>query len=222
MSPNSESCRKKSLCSTYQTLCLVSNVGNFGTNFDDLLFVCLVPLLKFKKDCATLSRPSYRSLTRSDSLDLFFANQQFLQALTAVPKFVIMDIDNDLNGIANLMRRHIEIRNRSWMKRIHRDCFVGSEAVDFLVMQGFADTRKAAVEIGVKMNTRKLIRNITESRKFSDSLHYYRFFDDDQPTAALNKMNAGHVPGGSCLGNSSQLLCSFTPERFHPLPITIH
>lgn len=44
-------------------------------------------------------------------------------------------LDNDLVGIATLMRRHIEIRNRSWMKRIHRDCFQGSDAVDFLVAQ---------------------------------------------------------------------------------------
>jgi hypothetical protein len=88
-------------------------------------------------------------------------------------------LDADMQGIVNLMRRHIEIRNRSWMKRVHRDCFIGAEAVDFLVTQGFADTRKAAVEMGLKMNQRKLLRNVTDSRKFSDSMHFYRFADDD-------------------------------------------
>ena len=42
-----------------------------------------------------------------------------------------------LKGIATLLRSHIEIRNRTWMKRVHRDCFIGSEAVDFLFSQGF-------------------------------------------------------------------------------------
>ena len=46
------------------------------------------------------------------------------------------DIDIDLDGIATLLRSHISIRNRTWMKRVHRDCFIGSEAVDFLFSQG--------------------------------------------------------------------------------------
>lgn len=67
-----------------------------------------------------------------------------------------INIDADLEGIISLARRHIQvcklllveysqnvksamyifkIRNRSWMKRIHRDCFVGSDLVDFLLMQ---------------------------------------------------------------------------------------
>ena len=55
------------------------------------------------------------------------------------------DLDRDLEAITQLMRTHIEIRNRSWMKRVHRDCFIGSDAVEFLVAQGFADTREQAV-----------------------------------------------------------------------------
>ncbi|RZK47641.1 MAG: hypothetical protein EOO94_00115 [Pedobacter sp.] len=101
-------------------------------------------------------------------------------------------LDQDILGIAALMRRHIEIRNRSWLKRVHRDSFVGSEAVDFLVTQGFADTRKAAVELGVKMHNKKLIRNLSDSRKFSDSLHYYRFAEDDHESAVLGQKNAGN------------------------------
>eukprot|EP00981_Chlorochromonas_danica_P009639 scaffold2798_cov160-Ochromonas_danica.AAC.8 len=122
-------------------------------------------------------------------------------------------IDSDILGIASLMRRHIEIRNRSWMKRIHRDCFVGSEAVDFLVAQGFADTRKAAVELGVKMSSRKLIRNISDSRKFSDSLHYYRFAEDDQVVSVLDQSNAGNGSGVS-LGHGG-CKWSFAPHTAH-------
>ncbi len=122
-------------------------------------------------------------------------------------------IDADLVGIANLMRRHIEIRNRSWMKRIHRDCFIGSEAVDFLVTQGFADTRKAGVEMGFKMCTKKIIRNITDSRKFSDSLHYYRFAEDDTEDAVLAQTNAGNGTGLT-LGHGGCKF-SFAPHTAH-------
>lgn len=125
-----------------------------------------------------------------------------------------MEIDADLMGIVNLMRRHIEVRNRSWMKRIHRDCFIGSEAVDFLVTQGFADTRKGAVEMGLKMSARKFIRNVTDSRKFSDSLHYYRFSEDDNEAGLLSQHNAGNSSAGLILGHGG-CKWSFAPHTAH-------
>jgi hypothetical protein len=125
-----------------------------------------------------------------------------------------MNDESDLIGIANLMRRHIEIRNRSWLKRIHRDCFIGSDAVDFLVAQGFADTRKAAVEMGLKMNARKILRNITDSRKFSDTLHYYRFQEDDDSKSVLAETNAGNGGAGLTLGHGG-CRWSFAPHTAH-------
>lgn len=123
------------------------------------------------------------------------------------------NLDSDLGGIANLMRRHIEIRNRSWMKRIHRDCFTGSDAVDFLVTQGFAESRKAAVEMGVKMNQKKILRNITDSRKFSDSLHLYRFAEDDNEKALLAQANAGN--GTGVIMGHGGCKWSFSPHTAH-------
>ena len=39
----------------------------------------------------------------------------------------------DLVDMAKIIRIHVEIRNRSFMRRVHRDCFLGSDAVDFMV-----------------------------------------------------------------------------------------
>lgn len=39
----------------------------------------------------------------------------------------------DLVDVAEIIRIHVEIRNRSFMRRVHRDCFLGSDAVDFMV-----------------------------------------------------------------------------------------
>ena len=61
-------------------------------------------------------------------------------------------MSEDLLGIMGLTRSHIEIRNRSWMTIIHRDCFIGSDFVDFLVTQGFSDNRKSAVDVGIASN----------------------------------------------------------------------
>ena len=61
----------------------------------------------------------------------------------------------ELSGISSLLRLHIEVRNRSWMKRVHHSCFIGSSAVDCLVQLGFADSRKSAVDLGQKMMSKK-------------------------------------------------------------------
>ena len=58
---------------------------------------------------------------------------------------------DDLEGIKDLLRTHTEIRNRSFMKRVHRDCFLGSDAVDFMVRHGLSDSRSQAVQIGKRL-----------------------------------------------------------------------
>ena len=100
------------------------------------------------------------------------------------------------------------------MKRVHRDCFIGSDAVDFLVTQGLADTRKQAIQIGERMVDKKMIRHVTDRRRnFRDAYLYYRFADDDLESAVLSPSNAGngtgiHLGQGGCK-------FSFSPHTAH-------
>jgi hypothetical protein len=99
----------------------------------------------------------------------------------------------DLEGIKDIVRHHIEIRNRSFMKRVYRDCFLGSDAVDFMVEHGLADTRSQAVQIGRRLAEAKLIRHVGDNSKFKDASHlYYRFMEDDSESSMLAATNAGH------------------------------
>lgn len=99
-------------------------------------------------------------------------------------------------GMLTLMRTHIEIRNRSFMRMVHRDCFVGSDAVDFLVTHGFADSRAFAEEIGRRMMSKGLIRHVRDGSRFRDASHlYYRFADDDDDSALLAATNGGNGNG---------------------------
>lgn len=125
-----------------------------------------------------------------------------------------MEADPDLLGILSLLRRHIEIRNRSWMKRIHRDCFIGSEAVDFLVTQGLSDTREAAVAMCRKMVAKKHVRPVTDSsQNFSDSYNYYRFKEDDTDASRLGSSNAGNSNG--TMSGQGGCKWSFSPHTAH-------
>ena len=100
------------------------------------------------------------------------------------------------------------------MKRVHRDCFLGSDAVTFLLTQGLADTRAQAVTIGQAMMDKKLVKHVSDPRrKFSDAYMYYIFAEDDLDSAVLGATNAGngegvHLGQGGCK-------FSFAPHTAH-------
>lgn len=123
-----------------------------------------------------------------------------------------MDYDADLHGIANLIRKNIEVRNRSMLKRVHRDCFIGSVAVDFILSQALAESREDAVIMCRKMEERGIIKAVSTS-KFKDANQYYRFVDDDSSTSVLAASSAGNGEGtffgeGGCKW-------SFAPHTAH-------
>ena len=124
-----------------------------------------------------------------------------------------MDLEADLVGIAGLLRSHIEIRNRSWMKIVHPNCFIGSEAVDFLVLQGLVDTRAEAVQMCNKMLMKKLIRHTTDSQAFKDAYFYYVFAEDEMEGNRLASSNAGNG-SGSHFGKGG-CKWSFAPHTAH-------
>mmetsp|Transcript_24624 Transcript_24624/g.45883 ORF Transcript_24624/g.45883 Transcript_24624/m.45883 type:complete len:1104 (+) Transcript_24624:65-3376(+) len=124
-----------------------------------------------------------------------------------------MDLNADLSGIANLLRAHIEIRNRSWMKMIHKNCFVGSDAVDFLVMQGLVSTRDEAITMGTNMLKNKLFRHVGDSSTFKDAYIYYSFIEDSETNAFLASSNAGNG-NGNVLGKGG-CKWSFAPHTAH-------
>ena len=99
---------------------------------------------------------------------------------------------DDLPGITRLMRNHVPIRNRTYLKRHFKSCFIGKEGVDWLVDQGFAQSREEGVEIGKKMQEQGLLKHVTDSHSFKDERLYYRFHNDDLPSARLRSKNAGN------------------------------
>lgn len=121
--------------------------------------------------------------------------------------------DADLLGIYGLLRMHIEIRNRSWMKRVHKNCFIGATAVDFLVTQGLADNRGEAVKIGQRLMEKKMIRHVSDSFKFRDAYLYYRFKDDEGDGAQVGTTCAGNS-NGTYIGEGGCKF-SFSPHTAH-------
>mmetsp|Transcript_60115 Transcript_60115/g.178238 ORF Transcript_60115/g.178238 Transcript_60115/m.178238 type:complete len:426 (-) Transcript_60115:79-1356(-) len=82
----------------------------------------------------------------------------------------------DLINAAMHLRAFVEVKDRTWRLKKYRQCFTGSEAVDFLVGKDFATSRKAAVEMGKKMQTRlNLFDHVVGEHEFEDAYLFYRF-----------------------------------------------
>lgn len=77
-----------------------------------------------------------------------------------------------MNRIAEHMRQAMQVRDyKSWI-RTYRDCFSGTEAVDFLISFGYARSREEAVVLGKRLATEtKLFEHISQKFEFEDLPH---------------------------------------------------
>jgi len=75
----------------------------------------------------------------------------------------------------------IVIKDRSYHFRKYISCFIGSEAVSWLVEKGIAKDRKEAVQLGKNLLDADLIHHVVDEHHFEDQHLFYRFKSDDPP-----------------------------------------
>ncbi|MGB3494025.1 MAG: mechanosensitive ion channel domain-containing protein [Elainellaceae cyanobacterium] len=91
--------------------------------------------------------------------------------------------DSEIDQLIMQMRgaNGVEIKARRYGLRTYQHCFVGSEAIDWL-MQNQRATREEAIRIGQILVERGLIHHVTDEHTFEDKYLFYRFYDDEQPS----------------------------------------
>lgn len=87
----------------------------------------------------------------------------------------------DLEEIVTAMRgpEGVSIRERRYRLQSYPACFVGMDAVDWLV-RTYEFSRPQATEIGQKMLERGIIHHVLDEHPFTDSYLFYRFYSDEQ------------------------------------------
>jgi hypothetical protein len=82
----------------------------------------------------------------------------------------------DTGEIAARMRASagVPLSERRYRLKWYPRCFVGSEAVDWLV-RGYGLTREEAVDLGEHLLDRGVIHHVVKEQPFSDGSFYYRF-----------------------------------------------
>lgn len=87
----------------------------------------------------------------------------------------------DLKEIVAAMRNvgGIQIKERQFHLKTYRQCFIGSEAVDWLVSH-LKISRQDAVVVGQRLVNENWIHHVLDEQAFQDDYFFYRFRWDEQ------------------------------------------
>ncbi len=114
--------------------------------------------------------------TISDNIDKIINNKSadFFNSLE--DKLTEVDLDKLVKAMCS--DDGLEIRDRRYRFNFYPACFVGSEAVDWLVKtQNYQ--REEAIELGQILIERGIIHHVTDEHPFKDGYFFYRFYMDE-------------------------------------------
>ncbi|KAK7353121.1 hypothetical protein VNO80_18560 [Phaseolus coccineus] len=87
-------------------------------------------------------------------------------------------LPDEMAIVVRKMKESIAVKDRLHKVRRFTNCFLGSEAIDFLSEDQYLE-RPEAVEFARKLADKHFFRHVTDENIFEDGNHLYRFLDDD-------------------------------------------
>lgn len=85
---------------------------------------------------------------------------------------------DELALVVHKMKESITVKDRLYKMRRFTNCFLGSDALDFLSEDQYLE-RLEAVEFARKLADKFFFRHVLDENLFEDGNHVYRFLDDD-------------------------------------------
>jgi hypothetical protein len=81
----------------------------------------------------------------------------------------------------------VEIKTRRYKLKLYHHCFLGNEAIDWLIKK-LNISREDAVKLGQKLVAKKIIHHVTDEHDFKDGPLFYRFYEDDNKSVWTDKI----------------------------------
>ncbi|KAI0560228.1 Pyridine nucleotide-disulfide oxidoreductase [Gracilaria domingensis] len=98
----------------------------------------------------------------------------------------------DLSELAARFKKNVTIKDRRYRLQTYKSCFVGSEAVQWLVTSGSAQSRADAVRLGLLMQEAGIIEHCLRDHDFKDEELFYKFIEDSE-RGGVPKTEAGRL-----------------------------
>ena len=88
--------------------------------------------------------------------------------------------DNALSQLTKNLHDSLEIKDRNYMLKTYKSCFVANEAIDWLVKnEESIKTRNDAIELCQLLMRANIIYGINGDNTFKDNTSYYKFSSDN-------------------------------------------
>ncbi|KAK3025673.1 hypothetical protein RJ639_042013 [Escallonia herrerae] len=97
---------------------------------------------------------------------------------------------DELAVIVRKMKEIIVVKDRFYKLRRFTNCFLGSEAVDFLSEDQYLE-REEAIEFGRKLGSKLFFQHVLDENVFEDGNHLYRFLDHDPIVSQCQNLPRG-------------------------------
>lgn len=88
-----------------------------------------------------------------------------------------------ISEVCNNMKESITVKDRLYKMHRFTNCFLGSDALDFLSEDQYLE-KPEAVEFARKLASKLFFRHVLDENLFEDGNHVYRFLDDDPTVVA--------------------------------------
>mmetsp|Transcript_15465 Transcript_15465/g.23596 ORF Transcript_15465/g.23596 Transcript_15465/m.23596 type:complete len:125 (+) Transcript_15465:131-505(+) len=113
------------------------------------------------------------------------------------------DVNNDehLARAAISLKRGVPVRDRRYHLVTFKQCFVGRQAVDFLINSGLSKSRKHAVTLASAIMSKfEFFEHVTQDHGFKDGYKFYHFLSGNdlfaEKVRSLNRKSHGKFWGG--------------------------
>jgi small-conductance mechanosensitive channel len=99
-------------------------------------------------------------------------------SFSTLPNFINEEKDEfselDLENIITAIKQNIEVKKRRYRLKNYSDCFISSEAIDWL-METQNWTREKALDFGQFLIEKEIIKSLTDTLTFADGYYLYQF-----------------------------------------------
>jgi hypothetical protein len=86
----------------------------------------------------------------------------------------------ELQRVAEQMRKAIEVRDRRYHFKNYESCFLGSDLVNWFIENGHASTVEEAIEVGDYFMSKNVFHHVVRDHTFKNQKLYYRFEIDEK------------------------------------------
>eukprot|EP01084_Bolivina_argentea_P200682 343140_1 len=88
---------------------------------------------------------------------------------------VIVERLQFVNELKTKCKKGFDIKDRKYRFKMYSQCFIGEDAVTWMIKNKIAQSRNEAVEMGQLLMNNNIIQHVTQSHQFRDDKKFYEF-----------------------------------------------